>query len=169
MIESLIKSGTRRKLLIKFFVNIANTGYLNQLAGEFDESTNSVRKELNNLTKANYLKRKLVNNKVIYSANKKHPLFSDLQKIIKKYLGIEYLIELVLIRMGVVNEIYLLGDLAKGILGDQMDVLVVGDNLNSSYISEIENKLSNILNKKVVIIHSNNSKINVDKLLVFRN
>ena len=50
MLESLITSKTRLRLLIKFFVNIANKGYLNSLASEFGESTNSVRKELNNLS-----------------------------------------------------------------------------------------------------------------------
>ena len=55
MLNAILKSKTRQRLLIKFFVNIANTGYLNDLASEFDESTNSVRKELNNLTHAKYL------------------------------------------------------------------------------------------------------------------
>ena len=37
-------------MLIKFFVSAANNGYLNGLANEFNESTNSIRKELNNLS-----------------------------------------------------------------------------------------------------------------------
>ena len=52
MLESLIKSKTRLRLIVKFFVNITNKGYLNSLANEFGESTNSVRKELNNLSSA---------------------------------------------------------------------------------------------------------------------
>ena len=35
-------------MLIKFFISAANNGYLNGLANEFNESTNSIRKELNN-------------------------------------------------------------------------------------------------------------------------
>ncbi len=169
MIESIIKSQTRQKLLIKFFVNIANTGYLNQLADEFSESTNSVRKELNNLTKANFLIKKTVQNKVVYQANKNHPLFYDLQNIVKKYLGIEDLVSTVLERMGSVREIFLLGDFANGIYTDQIDVLITGNNLNLDYISDLEIRLSNLLNKKVVIISSSSSKIKIDKLLVFSN
>ena len=56
MLDSLITSKTRLRLLVKFFVNITNQGYLNSLANEFGESTNSVRKELNNLSSAGYLK-----------------------------------------------------------------------------------------------------------------
>ena len=47
MLNKLITSKTRLRLLIKFFVNQANRGYLNGLASEFNESTNSIRKELN--------------------------------------------------------------------------------------------------------------------------
>ena len=70
MLESIITSKTRLNLLIKFFVNIANKGYLNSLASEFGESTNSVRKELNNLTDAGYLNRTESNNKVVTKVGK---------------------------------------------------------------------------------------------------
>ena len=64
MLESIITSKTRLNLLIKFFINIANKGYLNSLANEFGESTNSVRKELNNLSSAGFLVKKYDNNNV---------------------------------------------------------------------------------------------------------
>ena len=169
MIDAIIKSQTRRKLLIKFFINIANTGYLNQLAEEFSESTNSVRKELNNLTQANYLEKEYVKNKVVYRANVKHPLFSELQNIVKKYLGIEEMVQTVLDRMGKVNEIFLLGDYAKGIDSNQIDILITGFSLNTDYISELEKKLSDLLRKRVVLMTSSSSNIKIDKLLVFSN
>ena len=73
MLDSLIKSKTRLRLLIKFFINISNRGYLNSLANEFGESTNSVRKELNNLCSAGFL---LKESKIIklYTRPTKHPL-----------------------------------------------------------------------------------------------
>tara|TARA_B100000886_G_scaffold11855_2_gene7699 strand:+ start:3754 stop:4263 length:510 start_codon:yes stop_codon:yes gene_type:complete len=169
MINAIIKSQTRRKLLIKFFVNIANTGYLNQLAEEFSESTNSVRKELNNLTEANFLKKEFFKNKVIYSANTNHPLFNEIQNIVKKYLGIEKMVQTVLDKMGNVNEIFLLGDFASGIDSDQIDVLITGSKLNTDYIGELEIKLSSLLKKKVVIVGSSSSNIRINKLLVFSN
>lgn len=167
MLESLIKSYTRQKLLIKFFVNIANTGYLNQLADEFDESTNSVRKELNNLTEANYLIKESVKNRVIYRANKNHPLFNEIQKIVKKYLGIEDVIEQVLKRLGSVKEIYLLGDYAKGINSNQIDILITGKDFNINYVIGLEKKLETILKKKIVIVCSSKPDIKLNKLLIF--
>ena len=85
MLEHLIKSKTRLKLLIKFFVNIDNTGYLNGLANEFGDSTNSIRKELNNLS-VRFLNKSTLNNKVIYFANNNHPLYHTLRKIIRQHL-----------------------------------------------------------------------------------
>ena len=43
MLETLITSKTRVKLLMKFFLNPGTRAYLRGLATEFDESTNSVR------------------------------------------------------------------------------------------------------------------------------
>ena len=96
MLENLITSKTRLRLLIKFFISQANHGYLNGLANEMGESTNSIRKELNNLFYAGYLKKYKVNNKVEYKANTEHPLFEILQKVVLKHLGIEEIIEAVL-------------------------------------------------------------------------
>ena len=55
MLNQLIKSKTRLRLLIKFFISQTNKGYLNGLANEMGESTNSIRKELNHLHEAGYL------------------------------------------------------------------------------------------------------------------
>lgn len=84
-------------------------------------------------------------------------------------MGIEQVIENVLKKIGDIDEIYLLGDYAKGIDSDQIDLLITGKNLNVNYISDVEKKLFKILKKKVIIINSNNSDLRVNKLLVFRN
>ena len=128
MLETIITSKTRLNLLIKFFVNIANKSYLNSLANEFGESTNSVRKELNNLTSAGYLVKKDIDNKVIYSANVKHPLFDTLQSIVRKHLGIEDIVNKILEKIGPIEKVILLGDYAKGIDSGVIEVLIVGKN-----------------------------------------
>ena len=148
MLESIITSKTRLNLIVKFFVNIANKGYLNSLANELGESTNSVRKELNNLTEAGYLSRKEDNNKVIYSANTSHPLFSTLQQIVRKHLGIEQIVEIVS-RIGEIDKIVLIGDYARGIDSGTIEVLIVGKNINREYLNNIEFKIEKIINRKV--------------------
>lgn len=149
MLESLITSKTRLRLLVKFFVNIANKGYLNSLANEFGESTNSVRKELNNLNSAGYLVKKVKNNKVIYSANSKHPLFSVMQSVVRSHLGIESIVEKVLNNIGAIEKIILLGDYAKGIDSGTIDVLIVGKDIKKDYLDRINSKIENEINRKV--------------------
>ena len=126
MLESLITSKTRVRLLIKFFLNIANKGYLNSLADEFGESTNSIRKELNNLSSAGYLEKHSESNKVIYKANVSHPLFKIIQKIVHTHLGIEEILETIYNRVGDVKKIMLLGDYAKGLDNGLIEILIIG-------------------------------------------
>ena len=101
-------------MLVKFFINAANSGYLNGLAVEFGESTNAIRRELNNLSDAGYLIQWKNKNKIFYSANTDHTLFKVLQKVIHKHLGLEQIVESVLTQMGDVSKIILIGDYAHG-------------------------------------------------------
>ena len=89
MLNKIITSKTRLRLLIKFFISQANKGYLNGLATEMGESTNSIRKELNHLHSAGYLNKIRKNNKVEYQVNSKHPLYKTLRKVVLKHLGLE--------------------------------------------------------------------------------
>tara|TARA_B100001248_G_scaffold245938_1_gene216159 strand:+ start:109 stop:357 length:249 start_codon:yes stop_codon:yes gene_type:complete len=82
MLNSFITYKTILRVLVKFFIGAANKGHLNLLASEFGESTKGIRKELNKLKDAGYLVCKKEQNKVIYWANTKHPLYSVLQQLI---------------------------------------------------------------------------------------
>ena len=130
MLEELITSKTRLRLLIKFFISQANSGYLNGLANEMGESTNAIRKELNHLQGAGYLNKVKVDNKVEYKANIKHPLFDVLQKVVLKHLGLEDVVDNVLERMGDVEQIILVGDYAKGNDSGLIEVFLIGQSLN---------------------------------------
>ncbi len=166
MLSSLITSKTRLNLLIKFFVNIANKGYLNSLANEFGESTNSVRKELNNLTNAGYLIKKSETNKVIYSANINHPLFDVIQSIVRKHLGIEDIINQILSKIGKIQKIILLGEYAKGIDSGIIEVLIVGENIDKKYLDEIGPKIEKKINRKVNFFVSN-KELKQSSLVIF--
>ena len=84
MIDSLITNKTRIKLLLRFFLNAASKSYLRGLETEFNESTNAIRLELNRFEKAGLLISQMDKNKKIFRANKDHPLFRDIQSIIRK-------------------------------------------------------------------------------------
>ena len=149
MLESLITSKTRIRILVKFFINAANDGYLRGLADEMHESTNSIRKELNNLEEAGYLQKEAIQNKVSYKANTKHPLYTVLQKIVFQYIGLDSVVDMVLERMGAVRKIIVIGDYANGIDSGLIEVIVLGNDLNVEYIDNLSDKIENQIKRKV--------------------
>ena len=136
-------------MLVKFFVSAANNGYLNGLANEFNESTNSIRKELNNLSSAGYLVKSKENNRVIYNANTSHPMFGVLQKIIRQHLGLEEIVETVIERIGDVNQIALTGDYAKGVDSGNIVIIINGSNVNIDYLENIKPKIKKKIGREV--------------------
>lgn len=149
MLETLITSKTRIRILVKFFINVANNGYLRGLAEELNESTNSIRKELNNLLEAGYLERESVNNKIIYRANSKHPLFGVLQKIIRQHIGIDAMVEMILNRIGNIEKVIVIGDYANGKDTGVIEVILVGSDLNSQYIDQLAIKIESEIKRKI--------------------
>lgn len=149
MLNELITSKTRLRLLLKFFISQANKGYLNGLATEMGESTNAIRKELNHLEIAGYLTKFKVDNKIEYQANPDHPLFEVLQKVVLKHLGLEDLVESVLERMGNIKKIILVGDYAHGHDSGLIEVFLIGKDLNMQYISQLEDKIQKLIKRKV--------------------
>lgn len=141
MLEALITSKTRLRMLIKFFIGSSNKGYLNGLATEFNESTNSIRKELNNLSESGYLLRSKENNKIIYEVNKIHPMFKVLQKIIRQHLGIEEIVDTIISRIGDINKILLIGNYAKGLDTGIIEIIIIGSNINEKYLEQLAQKI----------------------------
>ncbi len=150
MLESLITSKTRLRILVKFFINVANNGYLRGLAEELNESTNSIRKELNNLLEAGYLEKESIQNKVIYKANTKHPLFSVLQKIVRQHIGLDTIVENILERVGRIERVIIVGDYAKGIDSGTIEVVLVGSDLNADYVEQLVSKIEKEIRRKVL-------------------
>ena len=140
MLNSLISSKTRLKLLIRFFLNLAKSSHLRRLASDFNESTNSIRLELNNLSGAGYLIKKKVGNKVKYLANSKHPLFNIIIKLVRKHTGIENIISNILTSIDNIKAIYLVGDYAKGVDSGTIKIYVKAKIKDNKYISEVLKK-----------------------------
>ncbi len=148
MIETLISSKTRIKLLLKFFLNSKNSSYLRNLESEFGESTNSIRVELNRLEKAGMLHSFLKGNKKFFHANTTHPLFKDIHNIILKYVGIDHIIEKVVNRLGDVDRVYLEGDLSKGLDSKIIDLIFIG-NIDREYLINLIDKVEKMISRKI--------------------
>lgn len=166
MLDSLITSKTRLKLLVKFFINEKNHSHLRGLAEEFGESTNAIRKELNNLTEAGFLVRTAEKNKIEYQANKEHPLYHNLHDLIRKYLGLDKVLDAVLERMGDVKHVVLTGDYAKGIDSGIIELNIIGEELDEEYAFHLNSRLENLVQRKIKI-HLLAERVDFDGLVLY--
>lgn len=148
MLDTLISSKTRIKLLLKFFINPELKAYLRGLSSEFGESSNAVRLELNKFEKAGMLNSEIEGNKKIFKVNKMHPLFYDVRNMILKHVGLDYLIEGLIKRLGKPERVYLNGDFAKGINSNIIDITIIG-NIDKAYLFELVDKVEKELDKKI--------------------
>lgn len=155
VLETLITSRTRLKMLLRFFLNSHSKAHLRGLAEEFGESTNAIRHELNNLSKAGYLVSNGKGNIIEYSANIAHPLYPELQRIIHKYLGIDKIIDNVvnkiLSRLGELHVALITGDYANGKDTGIIDLVLVGY-LDQNHSREYVLKAEKLIDRKIRLL-----------------
>lgn len=152
MINTLITSQTRIKLLKKFFLNSNTKAHLRGLESEFRESSNSIRIELNRFEKAGLLHSLRDGNKKVYQANHNHPLYKDIHNIILKETGIDRVIEKVIHRLGSLVSVYLIGDLAHGKDSPVIELILVGAEIDREYLSRKVVQAEQLVGRKVSYI-----------------
>lgn len=151
MLEALISSRTRIKLLLRLFLNPGSRAYLRGLADEFNESTNSVRLELNRFEEAGMLSSEFDGNKKYFKANSDYPLFSEIRKILLKHTGLQEVIDNVINELGDIKRVYLTGDLALGKQSDIVSLVLVG-NPDRLYLLQLIEKVEKLMPKKIQYI-----------------
>ena len=150
MLESLITSKTRIKLLLKFFLNSSTKAYLRGLEAEFGESTNAIRIELNRFEKAGLLTSHPEGNRKFFTANTGHPLFPDIQSLMRKHLGIDQIVDQVIEHLGEVKKVYLTGSFAHGQESPDIEILLVGGAIDTLYLEKIIAKAGKLINKNIL-------------------
>src|SRR5450759_102874 len=155
MINALITSQTRIKLLRKFFLNSSTKAHLRGLESEFGESSNSIRIELNRFEEAGLLHSLKEGNKKVFQANCNHPLFGDIHNIIMKDTGIDRVIEKVIHRIGNLICVYLTGDFAHGKDSNVIDLILVGENIDREYLARKVVQAEELVGRKVsyIVLH----------------
>jgi len=162
-------------MLLKFFLNSHSKAHLRGLADEFGESTNSIRHELTNLSKAGYLVSTGKGNIIEYSANVNHPLYPELQKLIHKYLGIDKIIDnvinMILARVGELEVALITGDYANGKDTGIIDLVLVG-NIELKYTNSLVAKAEKLIGRKIRVLvltieefEKNKKSLNTEKAL----
>jgi hypothetical protein len=150
LLETLITSKTRIKLLLKFFLNDSSSSYLRQLESEFGESSNAIRVELNRFEKAGLLRSFSKGNRKYYQAETTHPLYRDIHNLILKYIGIDQVIEQIVHKLGDLNRVLLRGDFAEGRVNGNIDLILVCSTIDKDYLETLVIKTEKLIRRKVL-------------------
>ncbi len=150
MLDTLITSKTRIKMLLKFFTNSSASAYLRGLAEEFGESTNAIRHELNNLSRAGYLIHYDEGRTIQYKANVNHPLYNEVKNLVHKYLGIDKIIDHVLSRIGDLKFAFIVGDYAVGKDTGTIELILVGS-INEPYLHRLIDKAKGLFHRNIKV------------------
>jgi len=157
LFSGLIASKTRIKLLTRFFFNPGTQSYLRELAKEFRLSTNAVREELNQLTGAKLLTSQKAGRQIHYAANPDHPLFPELKSMVSKVMGLDYVIDGIVSRLGDLESAYLIDDYAEGKDTGIVDLLLVG-HIDAYHLNDLSRKTERYINRKIRSLVLNNTE-----------
>lgn len=139
-------------MLLRFFLNSHSKAHLRGLAEEFGESTNAIRHELNNLSKAGYLISHGKGNIIEYSANTDHPLYPELKSLVFKYIGIDKIIDniinKIISRLGRLEMAFITGEYAQGKDSGIIDLVIVGE-VNGQILHGYVSKAERMVNRKI--------------------
>jgi predicted nucleotidyltransferase len=151
MLQMLLSSRVRAKILKAFFLSPGVERNAWELAQEFSESYSAVWKEMNRLERIGILTSEQKGNAKAYSINKLCPIESELRSIVMKTEGIGAILKAKLSAMGNVEKAFIYGSAASG-KADQysdIDIMLIGDvrleNV-STHISEAEQELNRPIN-----------------------
>jgi len=127
MLESLISSKTRVKLLTLFLLNPGSEFYIREIVRTTGENINAVRRELSNLESFGLLVGQKKGNQQYYAVNTGHFLFAELQKIVLKTEGISGTLKRALTDEKI-SCMFIYGSFARGSAGakSDIDLFIVG-------------------------------------------
>ena len=106
----------------------------------------------------------------LYSVNTTHPLTSDLTSIVRKVSGIDALVERVTANLPSLEQIWVCGDLAKGLPSAYIQAVLVGADLDRVYIKRLTDKAQSLTGKAITmeVQEARDAKDVKDRLLVWQ-
>ena len=129
MLEAIVSSKTRVKLLTLFLLSPGREYYVREIVRLTDENMNAVRRELANLESFGLISGTKKGNQQYYTVNREFFLYEDLQKILLKTEGVAQVIKENLAHLGTIDCMFIYGSFAAGKAGTKSDIdlFIVGD------------------------------------------
>ena len=83
-----------------------------------------------------------------YRADRAHPLFPELQPVVRKALGMDRIVDSIIGRLGKLEAAYLTGDYAEGRDTGVIDLVLVGD-IDRHSLSDLVEKTERYIGRKI--------------------
>lgn len=129
MLQDLMVSKVRVKLLKVFLSQPKEMFYIRQLVRLLNEEINAVRRELQRMEKLGMVKKENRGNRIYYWFDKDYPLYGDLLSMVAKSAGLGGEIVKRKSKLGKIRFVLISGKMVRGleVKPDEVDLLVVGD------------------------------------------
>lgn len=150
MLQTLITSKTRAKLLTWFFTRPGERFYGRELERLLKEQSRSVHIELRRLEAAGLLKSQSDGRVRYYVANPDSPIYPEMHNLILKTTGLGDALRAKLRSLGAVEQAFIFGSAAAGneIAGSDIDLMIVGE-LNFDELSKVIAKIEREIGRAV--------------------
>lgn len=133
---------------MRLFLNPARKAYLRELADEFNISTGLVSTELRQLKDAGFIASEKNGRQILYHANQQHPLFFELNSMVKKAMGMDRILDSIVERLGDLDAAYLIDDYAEGKDSGLIDLVLVG-NIDQTNLADLVSKTEKYIVRKI--------------------
>jgi DNA-binding transcriptional ArsR family regulator len=133
---------------MRLFLNPDQQAYLRELAEEIGSSPSHVKGELQNLTNAGLLDSRKEGRQIFFRANKRHPLFGELHSMVQKAMGMDQILDSIVMRLGDLDRAFLVGDAAEGKDTGIIDLVLIG-NIDMENLNDLVAKTEKYINRKI--------------------
>jgi len=89
-------------------------------------------------------------NRKVFRANQKHPLYQDINNILRKYVGLDQIVENVVQKLGSVKRAYFVGDIAIGLDVKLIELVLIGNGIDQNVLMKYIRKAEQLIRRKII-------------------
>ncbi len=121
---------TRGRVLALLYGQPDREIHIREIAREVHTSAGTVRRELENLSRAGLVQRSMIGSQVFYRANRQSPVFAEMHALVAKTVGVFQILSSALAPLaGRISQAFVYGSIARGDenAASDVDLMVIGD------------------------------------------
>ena len=85
----------------------------------------------------------------MFQANSDHPLYLPINNLLISHIGFDSIIEKVVNKLGEIKKVILVGEFARGIDSNIIDLIFIGKDINKTYLIQLIDKVEKHIKRKI--------------------